>query len=127
MFYGQIPSKSRKWYLSKEAKKNISNGIKRSITERKLAGTFRGVRDNTIAIYGEEYAIEQAKSVGFNSERGAAAGHKGAGRPNSEKQKRRQSESTKKVAANILICEDCERPCKGPSALGAHRRIHRES
>lgn len=124
-FFGQIPSVSRKWYLSDEAKKNISEGQKRSIAKQKAAGTFKDVRKNMIALKGEEYVREQLRSIAFNSETAAAAGRKGAGRPNTEEQKLRQSEAARNNAANILICDVCDRPCKGKSALGAHKRTHR--
>jgi hypothetical protein len=126
LFYGQLPSQSRKWFLSDEAKANISAGNKKAIARKKADGTFVSGYDRMVAAEGKEVVDARMKAHGFNSESAIAAGRNGnVGKPKSEEQKRRQSESSKKVAANILMCDECDRPCKGKSALGSHKRTHR--
>lgn len=126
MFYGQKPSKSGKWFFSEKAKKNVSEGAKKAIERKKLDGTFINFHERQVSLFGDDHVKAHLKKIAFNSESGAAAGRKGAGRPNTEEQKRKQSEATKKVSENIIICDECGRPCKGPSALGAHKRTHRK-
>lgn len=122
-FYGQMPSRTRKWYLSEHTKSKISQAHKERIRIEKDLGVFvsswEGMSDE-----GRQKKAVRNKETGFNSITAAIAGGKGAGRPKSAEQRRKASEAAKEVAKEILACPICERECKGKSALGRHMTVH---
>jgi hypothetical protein len=127
LFYGQLPSVSRKWFLSDEAKANISAGATKAIAKKKADGTFVSGYDRMVAAEGKEVVDARMKAHGFNSKTASVAGRNGAGRPKTEEQKLRQSKAARANSANVFECSECGKPCKGKSALGAHKRVHRDT
>jgi hypothetical protein len=128
LFYGQLPSESRKWFLSEETKAKMSMSSKKTVERQKLDGTWVSGYDRMVAASSKEFVDARMKAHGFNSESGAAIARKAnLGRPKTAEQRLRQSEANKANAAEILICDECDRPCKGKSALGRHKTTHRSN
>jgi hypothetical protein len=80
-----------------------------------------------VAAEGNEVVDARMKAHGFNSKTASVAGRNGAGRPKTEEQKLRQSKAARANSANVFECSECGKPCKGKSALGAHKRVHRDT
>lgn len=123
-FYGQMPSPSRKWYLSAETRAKISKTHSEKIRLAKENGTYVSVWSGL----SEEARLRQTfknREVGFTSVSAAEAARLGnKDRPKSAEQRRKASEAAKSAAKEILICVECGRECKGKSALGRHMTVH---
>lgn len=126
-FYDQIPNKDGTWNFTDRVKTKISSKSKATLNDQKAAGTYVSSHQKWIDNKGKEYVSDRMKNSGFAANREAAseAGKKGAGKPKSEEQKLKQSETAKRNSSNILFCDICKRPCKGASALGRHKTSHK--
>lgn len=123
-FYGQMPSATRKWYLSAETRVKMSQSHITRIRLAKEAGVFVSSWD-AMSVEDQLKKAIKNKESGFDSARASEAARKGnAGRTKSLAQREKASAAAKLVAKEILICTVCERECKGKSALGRHMTVH---
>lgn len=122
-FYGQMPSASRKWYLSAETRAKMSKTHKEKVRLAKENGTYVSGWAS-MDVEARKLKSIRNREVGFNAITAAIAGAKGAGRPKSAEHRRKASEAAKDVAKEILACPICQRECKGKSALGRHMTVH---
>lgn len=122
-FYGQMPSPSRKWYLSAETRAKMSKTHSEKVRLAKENGTYV----SSWVGMSEEARIKQTaknKEIGFTSLSGAEAGRRNAGKPKTAEHRKKTAEAVRAAAKEILICVECGRECKGKSALGRHMTVH---
>lgn len=124
-FYGQMPSSSRKWYLSPETRAKMSKTHRERIQSAKTNGTYVSTWSYMNESSRKSKSIRN-REVGFNSVTASTAGRKGLGKSKTDEHRRKVSETIKELAKEILSCPSCGRECKGKSALGRHMTVHAE-
>lgn len=120
-FFGQRPSSSRKWYLSEETKRKISESHRSRVEAMRKSGQQFSIW-NLMSPEQRELKSKRNAENGFDSKSGRIAGKMNANLPKTEGHKKALAESALKASREIISCQLCEKRCKGKAAFARHTK-----